>query len=783
MRIRALLAVVIAILVAVPSFAASRQTVTVDGEQAVILRDNYGVPHIIAPSMRSLFFANGYAVAQDRLLQIEKYRRGARGTAAAVLGKNMLENDKSVRLTGYTEDELQSQVNRLEPEYRQVVQAYADGINAYFADAKAAGTLPSEFKMALAAGLQWEPFEPADTAAIGAMMARRFGSGGGSELLVASVLERLKKRYQEATALRILDDVAWTQDPAAPTSISPEEGRGGMVFAGAGRENLAALSGLLRPEAMRGAYAAVNWGTPEWRSALGLPSKVGSYCVVIGPQRSASRAATLMGGPQMGFGTPQIAHEIHLMGPGLNFMGMGFAGVPGVLIGVNERVAWSTTSADADLEDVFVEKLNPENPNQYWHNGAWRDMERRVEKIQVLGQAPVEFEVFRTIHGPVIKRDAEKNIAYAHGMAYWGREVETLRAIAGFWRARNASEFAAAAAHITTSHNFFCATKDGDIGFWYCCKFPLRAGKIDRRLPIPGSGEYDWQGDVPFEKMPHIVNPKQGYIASWNNKPAVWWNPGDASGWGAIFRLTSIRQAVERDPVLTFTDFRDLQKYWGIHVYPADTFLPYIFSAAKNTGAGKDPRVGAALRQLRSWDGQAIDGSVPTAIFAEWLEAAKRLAFDDDLGDVYQEMVPGLINDRGSTLLLRVFQGKKAAVPCFRDYLNGEPKDHFIVRALRTALAELEKKYGAAQMSRWTYDQGQIKFDPLPWIPNYSRGTYIQVVECSEPDMFGVNILPPGQSEDPKSPHYGDQRELGGYWMFKPMILSRTYWDKEAQKQ
>ena len=767
-------------MLAAPAAAATRETLTVDGQQAVIVRDDFGVPQIIAPSMRALFFANGWAVAEDRLLQIEKYRRGARGTAAAVLGDKFIEQDKSVRLTGYTEQELQAQVDALAQEYRDFAQAYADGVNAYYAKARDAGTLPQEFKLAQMFGIQWEPFKPTDTAAIGAMMARRFGSGGGTELMVAATWEKLKARYGEG-ARAILDDVAWTNDPAAPVTIPPGEGKGSMVFGQAGRGNVERLAGLLDPQVMQAAYDVVNWGKPEWRAALGLPSKVGSYCVTVSPRRSASGCAMLLGGPQMGFSVPQIAHEVHLMGPGLNVMGMGFAGVPGVLIGINEHLAWTTTSADADVEDVFVEKLNPATQHQYWHKGAWRDMERRVERIEVRGGKPVELEVFRTVHGPVVKWDKEKGVAYAQAMNYWGREVETLRAIAGFWRARSAAEFGRAAAHITTTHNFFCATQNGDIGFWYCCKFPVRTGKIDRRFPVPGTGEYDWKGDVPFEKMPHIVNPKQGYLANWNNKPAAWWEPGDASGWGAMFRLSSIMRAVERRPVHTFTEFADLQKDYGRRVYFADSFLPYIFKAATRTGAWKDARLGAALRQLQAWDRYLTDMSAPAAIFTTWLEQAKKAIFADEFGDLYGELFGGTLQERGASVLLRVFQGKKAALPLKHDYLKGQNLDAVIMKALRQALGDLSNKYGTSQMNRWFERDEKIDFEGLGWIPWYSRGTYIQVVECSRPDIFGVNILAPGQSEDPKSPHYGDQRELAGYWMFKPMALSRAAWERAAQ--
>src|SRR5205085_6496740 len=176
-------------------------------------------------------------------------------------------------------------------------------------------------------------------------------------------------------------------------------------------------------------------------SSLKLPTTWGSYAIVVSGRKMAGSAPVLVGGPQMGFSTPQIAHEVHLSAPGLDVIGMGFAGVPGVLIGHNPRLAWTTTTGDADEEDIFVETLNPADPEQYWFNGAWRRMEKRVETIAVRGGAPVTDEVFRTVHGPVLEWDREHHLAYSKQMAYWKREAAALEAVYRFNRAATAREF------------------------------------------------------------------------------------------------------------------------------------------------------------------------------------------------------------------------------------------------------------------------------------------------------------------------------------------------------
>jgi penicillin amidase len=748
-----------------------KETMTVDGQQLTIVRDDYGVPHVFADTERALYYGNGYAVAQDRLMQMEKYRRAGRGTLAEVFGKSFVEHDKDVRLNGYTEAELEAQFRSLPPRFQASLEAYADGVNAWAQQAKAEGKLPG---MMTALGVEFAPWKVTDSVAIGAMMARRFGSGGGTQLMVLKLYKALQKKFgPEADG--VFNDIAWVNDPDAPSTIPAGEGRVGEIIIPRGvTPPMKRVAARLDDALLDSALEKADWARAheDFMRAAGINAKWGSYCAVIGPKRSASGNAILLGGPQMGFETPQIAHEVHICGAGVDALGMGFAGVPGVLIGRNANVAWTTTTAVGPVEDIFVETLDSKDRYRYLHDGKYLDMDKRTETIKVRGEQPVEMEIYRTVHGPVIEWDEKAGVAYSHAMNYWMREMGVMNSIWGYNRAESIEDFARAAADCTTAHNWFCATQNGDIGFWYCGKVPRRSGAIDLRLPIPGTGEYDWKGDVAFSEMPQIVNPRQAYLCNWNNKPAVWWAPGDASPWGAVFRLRSIKQAIAKQDLLTLATVRDLQKDYGLNYYFADYFKQYLLDGAARKRAWDDTRMQEALRYLKSWDNHGVNRSIAMSIFEAWHRAMIKAVFDDEFADLVQARE---IQDRDrlSSLLYRALRGNKAALPVSRDYFNGADRDQVMVDALKTALDECEKKFGTPLMSRWMYDQGKIKFDPLPWIPFYSRGTYIQIVECSKPDLVGVNILPPGQSEDPKSPHFGDQRELAGYWMFKDMIFDR----------
>ncbi|UCH34176.1 MAG: penicillin acylase family protein [Armatimonadota bacterium] len=760
----------------------STEAVTVDGHEVTIVRDSYGVPHVFADADEALYYGNGYAVAQDRLLQLEKYRRTATGNMAELMGEKFVESDRQTRLLGYTTDELQRQVDNLSPLYKLQVEAYTRGVNAWFDKVRAEGRVPKEFTEA---GVELEPWRTTDTAAIGAWMARRFGGGGAEELKNLRLLGVLRERFGD-DALKVFDDVLWLNDPGAPTTVWRGEGNPSPATKRHdGGVNLAWLPGNASDLAARRAVAEAELSPPmrERLAAAGIPTKWGSNAWVISAGMSASGNPLLYGGPQMGFSTPQIAHEVHLVGPEVNVIGMGFAGVPGVLIGHNEHLAWTTTSAVGDYSDVFAEKLNPDNKYQYMHNGEYTDMEKRVETIRVAGGDPVEMEIYRTVHGPVLEWDEEAGIAYAVAANFWMREVKTLEATGGFNRADNIEEFAQRAEHVTTSHNWFCATQDGDIGFWFTGKLPVRSPEVDRRLPTPGTGEYDWKGDVPFSEMPQVINPEHGYLVNWNNKPAPWLDNGDECTWGPFWPISEIGAEIEEMAPLSIAETAQLGLHAGTRTLIGAPFLPMILGAAERTDADKDPRLHEALEYLRAWNLFQWQGDVATTILETWMGLAAVTVLVDDFGPLMPTTM-ALDGEGGGgggpqinllaavSLLVRTLQGEQATLPLKYDYLGGKDRDEVIVGALRSAVNVLEATRGK-QMGKWSREPQWIELDPLPAIPNVSRGTYIQVVEAARPDINGMNILPPGQSEGPDSPHYSDQRELAGYWLFKPMLYKR----------
>ncbi|MCS7186337.1 MAG: penicillin acylase family protein [Armatimonadetes bacterium] len=767
---RKLMAVaVVAMLTVATVFAQKSETVKIGDATIRIARDKFGVPHIYAPSIYGIFYGSGYAQAQDRLAQMELYRRTAKGELAEIMGEGALEQDKQRRILGCTEAERWEQFSSLSPEEQLVLKAFADGVNAIISQVNA-GKRPMPQRLKELGLTKLRPWKVTDTIAIAQMMAERFGSSGGEELRMLQLRLYLQIRFG-AQAMSVLNDLAWQNDPTSPTTVTSDIGHG-TRDEGRGTEKQKTQNFVPRHPSLAPLTDAIRiaeeWDSIEWCKRLGLFTKFGSYAMVVAPQKSATGKPLLVGGPQMATGTPSIAYEIALYCPKFQVRGMTFAGIPIVLIGMNAHLAWTTTSGAGDNVDIFAEHLSKESKYRYLYRGEWLPMERRVELIFVKGKdEPVQVEICRTVHGVVLRWDEKAGVAYARAKAYWGKELGALRAIYGFHKATNIRDFAEACKHIATSHNFFVATKDGDIGFWFCGRYPIRAEGVDPRFPTPGTGEFDWKGFVPFEKLPQQINPPTGFFANWNNKPATWWDNGDLPRWGAIHHVKRIFDLLQSKPKLTLEDLRrfviDIEGY----DVRADFFKPLLLRAVQRV-ALNDTELRLIADLLKRWDNQRSEGSVAATVFDAWFEALQDTIFADDLGDFGDK---NLFRMAIQPSLLWYVLADRPPRKLSRDYLNGESKEDVMVKALRVALERLRKERG--EVVNWGFRKPLWRFDPLPPIPGPNRGAYIQIVEVSSP-LRGFNILPPGQSEDPKSPHYADQHALASRWQFKPMVFVGT---------
>lgn len=729
----------------------------ISAQSTPIERDAFGVPHIKADSVAEAFFHSGYAVAEDRLWQMEMSRRMARGRAAAVLGRSALESDREVLRYGYTDDELQRQLDKLSPAVRTAYREYARGVNAYIEAATREDRLPEGYAKN---GLEPEPWLEIDSAAITVRLFQLFGRGGAGEIRNLALYLYMQNQPAKASTLDVLDDMLWFNDPASPTTVLSEDdsdGNGNGHFALPSRAetqhhlnnipkyNLIELLPGLRLEEYRASDMLAEH--------LGVPFKAGSYAVVVGKNRSATGRPLLLGAPQMGFTNPSIVHEISISAPGLKAAGMNIPGVPGVAIGHTDRIAWTLTSGIADTDDVFS---FADEGSHYAFGNEKRPFQLLIRPLKVKGEPDVIVEQKRTHWGPVIIQSGGAKAVLARRSSYWMRELESSESMYGLLTARNAEDVERTADKATMTFNLFYATSEGDVGYRYLGLVPIRAPGVDPRYPAVASPQTDWKGFIPASEMPRVRNPKGGLIANWNNKPVSWWPNSDTPAWGRIFRLSTLNEAIPSGS-LSVPDLE--MAAWTIARQNTNA-VPFLnFMRGAMRGATLSEIEEDAWRYLSAYDGRAFGGSIGESVFNQFLIALREEIFVRHVGtllapDTFRQAIQ-------PSLILNALERKTKF-----DYLAGRPASEVIVAAFRKGVTRLAGS--DPDPAHWGFRPSIISYGEEPPIPYSNRGTYIQIVELRNSPR-GRNVLPPGVAEEGK--HATDQIPLARQWTYKPMRI------------
>ena len=829
------------------------ETVGFGSEQATIYRDSYGVPHIYANQTPGTWFGAGYAQAEDRLVQLELVRRAFEGTLSAIFGSSELNMDQTMRTYFYTPAEVSAQLNSLPLQYRQALQAYADGINAYIAKAYAnpineASMVPYEFLtlgglLGFGHGLPYRPanWVPTDTVAIVDFLARSFGYGGGNELDNLSFLQYLqaelkKKGDPHATgdAQAIFNDTRWLNDPSAPTTV-PGPASAPPALPSLSGNALPGYLQALTPQSVRRAAQALDHaqatidGTGQ---ALKIPWRDGSNAFVIAPSHSQDGHALLWGGPQEGFVTPSIDGEEYLHGPGYDAGGMYVIGEPYVLVGLNSHLAWTITREELVNEQVYVEQqVNfSANPPTYLYKGKQVPMQAIHETIQVWGQGPQAFTVYRTVHGPVFSLDKTNHRAYSLAIASWNKEMGTLIGFAEMGGDSALQQFQQSVSKITSLDNVFYADQQGNIAYFGAGLLPVlpNCAACDPRLPHLGDGSQEWRGFVPFSQMPHTINPSQGFIANWNTKPDqqhYYQQNLKDEYWGTIYRSNRIAQLIQQQGKLNLSAVtgieRDIGTIDGTDVMrpAAPYFLPFLNGAYQRLAKAHDPLVdpathpdlAPALAALNGWDQHTSLGSPAMSIFVEFMEALKVNLFGGGVnaGEQYAGAISfndsslnagTFLDDATYNLEYHILAGTKGIVPCgtlcyHGDYFQGN-RDHLLVESLNDAITLLSGTgpilgngkahgFGTTNINAWGWvpypDINWDSLNPLAFgitthfgsSPSQERSTYMQAIDLG-PRISGLNVLPPGQSGfinlvGQPNAHFGDQVPLFNQFAYKPV--------------
>ncbi len=746
----------------------------------MIIRDDMGVPHVHAHDLRALFYGNGYAQGQDRLWQAETLRRAATGRLAEWFGPPSLPSDIQARLVFGPPERRAALLDDASPETRLIFESFVDGLNAWIDEASATGKLPHEYA---AFGVEPEPWAVDDSLAVFMLLGSQFGWFGGDDLAAAVDHADLVARLGPVEGARAFADTHFLDDPSAPTTIPPTGPPGAPAAANAPVPPPRTLPGdLVQVARELGASARAQ---KEALARVGLRRGPMSNAILIGASRSADGHALLLGGPQMGYGAPQINHEMGLHGAGFDVTGMQIAGFPLVPIGVGRDYAWTLTSGGSDNTDFFIETLNPANPLQYRHQDAWRDLDCRVETFHVVGGAPTGRTLCRSVHGPIVAMT--QGSAYAMANSTFGSELASYQAWLNMGRVRSFEDFRANLEVVAYNFNVFYADTAGHIGYWHVGKIPVRAPGAVPFFPQPGDGSSDWQGVIPFADMPQVVNPAQGWLVNWNNKPEAGWANSSAGfwDWGPVHRVNTLRHLIAQQLPERFTPatLATINQRAGLttdspsgaaDVVIVSTMLGPMVDAVDTSA---DPRLDEVAALLRGWDwlqtdvdGDEAYDSPAVAVFNAWWQATLESLFFPKLGT-------GIDPTLCAQILYRLLGGNAGPVRVLADYLDGATVGEALTASLVAALDELTATFGTADMEAWQAPQAGIVWRPggigtvasTPWM---NRGTYNQIVHLGHgARLTAMNVVAPGQSGDFRSPHFADQLPLYTSWRYKKMLL------------
>lgn len=731
--------------------------VTLASDTGTIERSPYGVPLITAPSEARAFHLLGKAMAEDRLWQMELSRGIARGRVSRILGDTGLASDRSTLRRAYTEAELSQQFEALPGNIKEAFREYSNGVNETIKLRTEAKTLPEGYA---AAQVEPEPWTPIDSCAIHVMLSRQFGAGGAGELRNLTLYYYLLSRPIKDQVLDVIDDLSWQNDPRSIPTVLPEDDPVTQrlpKFPNPTRKQTEAHLAMLPKsnlfELAPALQLASNEATTRVAANLNVVSKVGSYAMVVSPQRSATGWPLLLTAPQMGHSSPSVVYEAAISTPKLKVSGILVPGTPIVVIGHTPNFAWGLTSGVADIEDVFVSDLVGDST--YRSGNETRSLEQIPFEIPVKGKDAVKYNQLRTVHGPVLLNSKANKAVYSQKMAYWKREIASISGLFELYSAKNSREIDQALGRIAVTFNFFYATTAGEIGYRYVGLMPVRSTNIDPRFPTPDRPEMQWQGFLTRNQMPHSTNPKSGLIANWNNKPASWWPNLDTPVWGRIFRNEVLLQSLTRKKLAPW----DLERAaWDIARRDTDTNSAFVAEIQAMISAKNRGQLTEADHLMLAYDGWDLEGSRAATLYKEVVRQLRRELFLETLGNFTQDNL--FVTVIQPSVMLNALEKKTNL-----NYLGGRSRQEVVAAAYARAVAELNTRLGP--ISVWGFVPGSIRVPGQPNVPYGNRGTYIQVTELTA-NPVARSIASPGIQE--VGAHSQDQVPLLRAWTMKPVF-------------
>ena len=720
-----------------------------------VLRDPWGIAHIFAETQDDLFFAQGFVAAQDRLWQMELWRRTGEGRLAELLGPAAVDRDRFARLLRYRGD-LTAEYESYAPDARSILEAFVRGINAFIESHH--DRLPIEFQLA---GVQPEPWTP--EACLSRLAA--WGMTGNA--------------FREVTRAKLGVELGWKLAdellPADPPRTLESQPRLGLEGVDEKILTLPLAAGAPLSFADKAADKARE-GSNNW---------------VVDGALSATGRPLLANDPHRALTVPSLRYLVHLVGPGWNVIGAGEPALPGVAAGHNDRVAFGFTIVGIDQQDLYIEETNPRNPGQVRFQGRWRPMRIERQRIAVKGGTPVEAVLKFTQHGPVIHEDPARHRAYV--LRWVGSEPGTAGYLASLSldRARSWPEFRRALERWKVpSENLVYADVEGNIGWQVAGLTPLRKG-WSGLLPVPGArGLYEWQGFLPAAELPMAFNPARHYIATANHNilPADY--PHELGfDWAPPARFRRLVEVLGGAGGHKF-DVADFQRLQYDEVSLPARDLVRLLAEARGAGEDLLPWV----KRLTDWDGTIGRDSAAAALYEIWQSKLATAIFKPWVPEKWLPVVAG-----GSE---RTVELLRAPSPRWfgKDPRGG--RDAVMLKSLEEAVAEARAKLGP-DPGTWRWGAlhklalqhvlaGGPERQALFGLPAVERGgdgdtlhagdgpgfnvthgaSFREILDAADWDR-SVGTSVPGQSGQPGSPHYRDLLPLWAEGRYFPLLFSR----------
>jgi penicillin G amidase len=698
-----------------------------------VIRDRWGVPHIYAQSTEDLYFAQGFVIAQDRLWQMEMWRRSAEGRLAEVLGAGAVARDRYARLLKYRGEFDDKEFTSYHPEGRRIMTAYVAGVNAFIEQATRANRLPVEFVLT---GIRPEPWT------IESLLSRQNSFGdASSELQLARSVAQLGA--QEANRRRNPDP--WEElvvPKGLDVSIISDE-----VLA-----STRAGGGTPRPTILP-EYAKLTGGASGYQPD-GSVKEPGSNNWVISGALSATGKPVVANDPHREVVNPSLRYIFHLHAPGWNVAGSSEPPFLGVAIGHNDRIGWGLTIVGTDQHDVYVEELNPQNDNEVRFQGKWEPLRIVREEIKVKGGTSEVVELKFSRHGPVFHVDRTNHRAYALRSALHERGSAPYLAGLRLSQVRDCKSFLDAANYWhSPSENLICGDVDGNISWQASALTPSRQG-WSGRLPVPGTGEFEWQG---FRRdLPRELNPSRAFIATANHNiqpkgyapPIMFKTPG-----GQFDRITRLLQSIQPGRKYTLEDHMK----WQHDAYSLRAAAD--LSRFKGWTAA-DPEVEKARAEIAAWDAVYTRDSRAAALYEAWRSEGR--------------------GGRGG-------RGRGGAAQ--NDMTRAQVEERLVA-----AIESLTKSQGPDR-SQWRWGRMHTRSFPHPFVPAFNLPTversggagtvaadgasYREIFDVADWDRSLV-INTPGQSGQPGSEFYGNLLQDWADNKYFNLAFSRGAVDKAA---